>query len=53
MDNTNRLLGIDKTYEKEPIFPDVKEISLGEALFLQVMNSILTSRIAFLLFCKK
>jgi hypothetical protein len=22
-----------KTYEKEPIFPDVKEISLGEALF--------------------
>lgn len=41
MDNTNRLLGIEiKTYEKEPIFPDVKEISLGEALFLQVMNSI-------------
>ena len=41
MDNTNRLLGIEiKSYEKEPIFPDVKKVSLCEAVFLQVMNSI-------------
>jgi hypothetical protein len=41
MDNTSRLLGIEmKEYEKEPIFPDVKKITLGEAVFLQVMNSL-------------
>jgi hypothetical protein len=41
MDNTNRLLCNEmKSYEKEPIFPDVKKISLCEAVFSQVMNSI-------------
>ncbi|MDG2433912.1 hypothetical protein [Flavobacterium sp.] len=41
MDNTSRLLGIEmKEYEKEPIFPDVKKTTLGEAVFFQVMNSL-------------
>ncbi|MBU0942194.1 MAG: hypothetical protein KKD36_12275 [Bacteroidetes bacterium] len=41
MANTSRLLGNEmKSYEKEPIFPDEKKTSLGEAVFLQVMNSL-------------
>lgn len=41
MDNTSRLLGKEmKNYEKEPIFPEVKKTTLGEAVFLQVMNSL-------------
>ena len=41
MDNTSRLLGIEmKGYEKEPIFPNVKKKTFGEAVFLQVMNSL-------------
>ena len=41
MDNTTRLLGIEmKSYEREPVFPDVKKTTLGEAVFLQVMNSL-------------
>lgn len=41
MDNTNQLVRIAmKGYDKKPLFPDVKTTTLGEAIFIQVMNSL-------------
>lgn len=39
--NTTRLLSYEmKNIEKEPIFPDVKKVTLGEAVFSQVLDAI-------------
>ncbi|MEZ7497686.1 hypothetical protein QO200_02925 [Flavobacterium sp. Arc3] len=41
MDNTNRLLGNEmKNYKKDPIFPEVKKETLGEAIFSGIIDSI-------------
>jgi hypothetical protein len=39
--NTTRLLSYEmKNIEKEPIFPDVKKVTLGEAVFSKVLDAI-------------
>ena len=41
LENTNRLLGNEmKNLEKEPIYPEVKKRTVGEAVFSGIIDSI-------------
>jgi hypothetical protein len=41
MENTNRLLGNEmKNLEKETIYPEVKKVTLGEAIFSGIIDSL-------------
>jgi hypothetical protein len=41
MENTNRLLGNEmRNLEKAPIFPEVNKVTLGEAIFSGIIDSI-------------
>jgi hypothetical protein len=41
MENTNRLLGNEmKNLENEKIYPEVKKVTLGEAIFSGIIDSL-------------
>jgi hypothetical protein len=41
MDNTKRLLGNEmKNIKKDPVFPEVKKETLGEAIFSRIIDSV-------------